>query len=89
MAFAVQRHLNARLGKAAPVVGAAVFAAPTVGPPQFVAAYNQLVNSRRLAFQFDIVPQVSEGAACNRRMPCPPRLQLWADAWHMRACTPR
>ena len=59
MSFAVQRHLNALLGTAAPVVSASLFAPPNVGPPQFVAAYNKLVNGRRIAYQYDIVPQVS------------------------------
>ncbi len=62
MAFAVQRHINARMPLVAPVVSAALFAPPNVGPPQFVGLYNRLVNGRRIAFQYDIVPQVNHGA---------------------------
>lgn len=63
MAFAVQRHLNAVMPQGAPIVSAALFAPPNVGPPQFTSIYNRLVNGRRIAFQYDVVPQASAAAA--------------------------
>lgn len=45
----------------AAVVGALLVAPPNAGSPQFVEEFNQRVNARRLAMEYDIVPQV--GAA--------------------------
>lgn len=65
VAFAAQAFLDEQMGAAAaPLISAALFAPPNVGPPQFVEAFNAQVNSRRLAFIYDIVPQVS---SCSRR----------------------
>lgn len=61
LAYAAQSWLDERMGAAAPVVGAALFAPPTAGSPQFVERFNKLVNARRLAFEYDIVPQVLVG----------------------------
>ena len=64
MSFAVQRHLNAVMPLRAPVVSTALFAPPNVGPPAFVTHFNALVNSRRIAFEYDIVPQVGGQGVC-------------------------
>ncbi|PRW33116.1 lipase [Chlorella sorokiniana] len=69
LSYATQSYLNEKLGAAAPVVGAVLVAPPNAGSPQFVDAFNTLVNARRLAFEYDIVPQ----AFCTPEMPsCPP-----------------
>lgn len=61
--------------RTAPVVSALLVAPPSVGPPDFMARFNQLVNARRLAFEYDIVPQVSRPhrpscSACVRECSC-------------------
>lgn len=58
VSYAAQSYLNQQMGAAAPVVGAVLTAPPNAGSPEFVNAFNQLVNARRLAFEYDIVPQV-------------------------------
>lgn len=69
VSYAAQSYLNQQMGAAAPVVGAVLTAPPNAGSPEFVNAFNQLVNARRLAFEYDIVPQ----AFCTPEMPsCPP-----------------
>ena len=55
--FSAQGHLDSALGAKAPVVGVVLAAPPNVGPPAFTSAFNTKVNARRLAFQYDIVPQ--------------------------------
>ncbi|KAL4425099.1 hypothetical protein ABPG77_010413 [Micractinium sp. CCAP 211/92] len=73
LAYAAQQFLRAEAVAAgarpgnstAAVVSALLVAPPSVGPPDFVARFNQLVNARRLAFQYDIVPQ----AFCSPYMP--------------------
>ncbi len=70
LAYAAQQFLRAEAVAAgagpgnstAAVVSALLVAPPSVGPPDFVARFNQLVNARRLAFQYDIVPQVNIAA---------------------------
>lgn len=53
VAYAAQQYLVQRLrSAAAPVVSAALFAPPSVGPPQFVSSFNSLVNARRIAFEY-------------------------------------
>lgn len=81
VALAAQQHLDARLG-AGPVVSAVVYGAPTVGGPAFVNLFNARVNARRVAFQYDIVPQ----AFCADMPACRPGRQpglvgaiLWAN----------
>ena len=37
-----------------------LFAPPNAGDADFVSAFNKLVNARRLPFQYDVVPQVSQ-----------------------------
>lgn len=39
-------------------------AALNVGPPSFAARFNALVNARRVAFEYDLIPQ----ALCTPRM---------------------
>jgi hypothetical protein len=39
-----------------PVVDVVLFAPPNVGPPDFVKAFNKLVNARRVAFQCELRP---------------------------------
>lgn len=63
--YAAQSYLDEQLGEGAPVVGAVLVAPPNVAGPAFVAEFDQRVNARRLAFQFDIVPQ----AFCTPTMP--------------------
>ena len=41
-------------------VDAYLFAPPNAGDADFVSAFNKLVNARRLPFQYDVVPQVSQ-----------------------------
>ncbi len=60
VSYAAQSYLNQQQGAAAPVVGAVLVAPPNAGSPEFVDSFNQLVNARRLAFEYDIVPQVRE-----------------------------
>lgn len=40
------------------VVSALLVAPPNAGSPAFVEAFNRRVNARRLAAEYDIVPQV-------------------------------
>ncbi|KAL4431070.1 hypothetical protein ABPG75_006326 [Micractinium tetrahymenae] len=73
LAYAAQQLLDAEAAAAgaalgngtAPIVSALLVAPPSVGPPDFVAQFNTLVNARRLAFDYDIVPQ----AFCSPSMP--------------------
>lgn len=60
LALAAQDYLDGEMGAdAAPVVAAALYAPPNAGSPQFVEQFNARVNSRRFAFEYDIVPQAS------------------------------
>lgn len=62
VAFAAQGYLDGAIGAGgAPAVGAVLFAPPNAGSPAFVAQYDARVNSRRLAFEYDIVPQARLG----------------------------
>lgn len=66
VAYAAQSYLNQQMGAAAPAVGSVLFAPPNAGSPEFVDSFNQLVNARRLAFEYDIVPQVRYNCVCLR-----------------------
>ena len=59
LAYASQSLLKSIFpaGKA-PRVDAVLFAPPNAGPPAFVDQFNKLVNARRIAMEYDIVPQV-------------------------------
>lgn len=65
VSYAAQQYLNEQLAEAAPVVDAVLVAPPNAGPSGFVEAFNQLVNARSLAFEYDIIPQ----ALCTPSMP--------------------
>ncbi|WIA35276.1 hypothetical protein OEZ86_003735 [Tetradesmus obliquus] len=67
LAYRAQVLLDDKLaaaGKPLVAVGALLFAPPNVGSDAFVADFNKRVNARRIAFQWDIIPQV----------PCAPRM---------------
>lgn len=74
LAFAAQQFLEGEAAAAgagpangtAPLVSVLLVAPPSVGPPDFVARFNRLVNARRLAFEYDIVPQVGPRSARRR-----------------------
>ena len=77
LAYAAQSYLDSQLGAASPAVSAVLFAPPNVGPPAFVDQFNKRVNARRIAMEYDIVPQVGAAAAAT----------LVAAAWRCRpAC---
>lgn len=64
VSYAAQSYLNQQMGAAAPAVSSVLFAPPNAGSPEFVDSFNQLVNARRLAFEYDIVPQVRYNCFC-------------------------
>lgn len=71
VSFASQAWLDTELGAeggGAPVVGALLVAPPNAGPPEFVEQFNARVNARRLAMQYDIVPQVLEPSGAGWEM---------------------
>lgn len=57
MSVATENYLK-RHKKGNIVVDAVLFAPPNVGPPTFAAEFNSKINGRRVAFKYDIVPQV-------------------------------
>lgn len=71
LAYAAQQYLDQQYHSrqlpkgGTPAVGAVLFAPPNVGPPGFVERANALVNARRLAYVYDIIPQ----ALCAPSMP--------------------
>jgi hypothetical protein len=68
--MAVQEHL-ASLKLAAPLkVDALLFAPPNMGDATFAAAFGKMVNLRRIAFKYDVIPQV----------PCAPSMVGCKDA---------
>jgi hypothetical protein len=52
-------------GEQVPMLSAVLVAPPNVGAEDFVEVFNAGVNARRIAFQYDIVPQ----AFCTPSMP--------------------
>jgi hypothetical protein len=48
------------------IVDALLFAPVNVGSPLFVAAYDAVVNSRRVVFEYDVVPQIP----CKAQFAC-------------------
>eukprot|EP00775_Hariotina_reticulata_P007421 gene7421-7630_t len=66
VAYMAQAYLDQKLSvRVAKVkVDAYLFAPPNVGDAVFVAAYNRMVNARRIVFQYDLIPQ----------MPCTPTM---------------
>ena len=57
--YATQTYLNTKMGEGKAVVASvALFAPPNVGPTAFATTFDQTVNARRVAFDYDIVPQV-------------------------------
>ena len=74
--FATQSYLDTKLGAKAPVASVALFAPPNVGPAAFANKFDTLVNARRLAFEYDVVAQVTLARSHARlharstRVPC-------------------
>ena len=52
------------------IVDAYLFAPPNAGDATFSAAFNELVNARRLPFEFDLVPQVGAPHCTACLVPC-------------------
>lgn len=71
LSYRAQVYLDQQLpaaGKPPLAVGALLFAAPNVGNNAFVAAFNSKVNARRIAYVYDLIPQVP---CAPRMMACP------------------
>lgn len=60
VSYAAQAYLNLTLEDSAdpvPMLSAVLVAPPNVGDANFTQLFNEGVNARRIAFQYDIVPQ--------------------------------
>lgn len=72
LSYRAQLLLDEKLpaaGKGPVKVDALLFAPPQVGDAAFAAAFNKRVNARRIAFKYDVVPQV----------PCAPQMMACKD----------